>query len=90
MELLHLQSKDGTTFLYLCFNRAEDKTYGLKSDKVPEEEAKMIRSNLSRLKNSDKPYRIQWLKANAPIAYKTAYRELNLSSFTILNTYNPM
>lgn len=90
MELLHLQSKDSTTFLYLCFNRANDKTYGLKSDKVPEEEAKTIKANIPRLKNSDKPYHIQWLKTNTPMSYKTAYRELNLSDFTILDTYSLM
>lgn len=88
MELLHLQSKDSTTFLYLCFDKSNDKTYGLKSDKVPEEEAKIIKTNMARLKNSDKPYRIQWLKTNTPTAYKTAYRALNLSDYTILSTYN--
>lgn len=88
MELYHLQDKTGSTFLYLCLNKQDGKSYGLKSANVPEEEASVIRKNIPRLKSSQKPYHIEWLKTNTPISYKTAYRELNLENYTILSTYD--
>jgi hypothetical protein len=37
--------------------------------------------------NMKKETHILWLKENAPIAYKQAYRELDLTSYTLLGRY---
>jgi hypothetical protein len=88
MELLHLRSnRDQAVFIYLCFNESTTKTYGLKSEKVPEEEAQKIKRAHNSLKNLNKEKHITWLKENAPIAYKQAYRELDLASYTLLGRY---
>lgn len=84
---MHLQDKNGITYLYLCLNQQENNSYGLKSQNVPPEEAEIIKKNVPRLRSSDKPYHISWLKTNAPISYKKAYRELDLSNYTILQIY---
>ena len=88
MELLHLRSnRDQAVFLYLCFNDSATKTYGLKSEKVPEDEADKIKQSYSTLRNMKKESHILWLKENTPIAYKQAYRELDLASYTLFGRY---
>lgn len=88
MELLHLRSnRDQAVFIYLCFSNSTTKTYGLKSEKVPEEEAQKIIQAQNALKNMNKEKHIAWLKENTPIAYRQAYRELDLASYTLLGRY---